>query len=103
MNIATFLIAFLLIVFELLFSLLYIVPEVINHLNDWDQTQSDTNRTLCDARIYVSSFSILTISYTVVFLLLTVLGVYIAHRYFKWVTDQANPGALRNLISYTCQ
>ena len=98
MNIAIFLVVFILIIFELLFSLLYIVPEVINNYNEWDQSQSGTNQTLCDAEIYLSSFSIVTVSYTIVFLLLTVLGVYLAHIYFKWVTDQDDPGILRNLI-----
>ena len=98
MNIAIFLLVFILIIFELLFSLLYIAPEVFTHYNERDQPQSGTNQTLCDAAIYLSSFSIVTISYIIVFLLLTVLGVYLAHIYFKWITDQDDPGMLRNLI-----
>ena len=98
MNTGIFLLVFILIVFELLFSLLYIVPEVISHFNDWDELQSGSNETLCDAEIYISSATAVTVSYALVFLLLSVLGVYLANLYFKWVTDEDNPGALRRLI-----
>ena len=103
MNTGIFLLVFILIVFELLFSLLYIVPEVISHFNDWDELQSGSNETLCDAEIYISSAIIVTVSYALVFLLLSVLGVYLAHLYFKWVTDEDNPGALRRLIQACLQ
>ena len=55
MNIAIFLVVFILIIFELLFSLLHIVPEVINNSNEWDRPQSGTNETLCDAAVYISN------------------------------------------------
>lgn len=100
MTIAFFLTVFILIVFEFLFSLLYIVPEIVSSYSDWEK-QKGTNETLCDSEIYVSSFSIITVSYAMVFLLLVVLGVYLANLYFKWVIDEDNPGYLRTMI-YMC-
>ena len=96
MTIGLFLSFFILAVFELLFSLLYLVPEVVSHFNDWDTVVNGTMN--CDRQIYISSFSIITISYTIVFLLLVVLGVYLAYFYFKWITDVNHPGILRRLI-----
>ena len=96
MTIGLFLSFFILTVFELLYSLLYLVPEVVSHFNDWDTVVNGTMN--CDRQIYISSFSIITISYTIVFLLLVVLGVYLAYFYFKWITDVNHPGTLRRLI-----
>ena len=98
MTISFFLTFFVLTILELFYSLLYVVPEVINNYSDWKE-----NKTLCDSKVYVSSFSIITIFYSIVFLLLVVLGVYLANLYFKWVTDQDNPGTLRRLINACLQ
>lgn len=100
MTIAFFLAVFILIVFEFLFSLLYIVPEIISSYSDWEK-QRGTNETLCDSEIYISSFSIITVSYTMAFLMLVVLGIYLANVYFKWVIDEDDPGYLRTMI-YLC-
>jgi hypothetical protein len=86
-----FLSAFILTVLELLYSIAYVAPEVYTQYAEWNETQ-------CDKEIYLTSFSLLTISCTVVFILLVVLGVFLAILYFRWVTDQARPGVLRDLI-----
>ena len=95
-TIGLFLSFFILTVFELLFSLLYLVPEVVSHFNDWDTVVNGTIN--CDREIYITSFSIITISYAIVFLLLVILGVYLAYFYFRWITDANHPGTLRRLI-----
>ena len=98
MTISFFLTFFVLTILELFYSLLYVVPEVINNYSNWKE-----NKTLCDSKVYISSLSIITIFYSIVFLLLVVLGVYLAKLYFKWVTDQDNPGTLRRLIDACLQ
>ena len=99
MTIGVFLTVFVLVVFELLFSLLYLIPEVVNHWDDWNVPQNGT--TPCDKEVYLSSFSIITVSFVVVFIMLILLGVYIAKLYFQWVTDENDPGTLRTVI-YGC-
>ena len=98
MTISVFLSIFVLTVFELLYSLVYVAPEVYGHFTDWNEIQTPSNGTLCDKEIYFTSFSILTFSYGVVFLLLVILGFFIAGLYFRWITDQENPGTLSSLI-----
>ena len=95
-----FLTVFILIVLELLFSLLYIIPELINHYSDW-RDLNQQNATNCAEEIYLTSFSIVTVSYSVVFLLLVVLGVFLANHYFQWVSDEKDPGVLIKVI-YAC-
>ena len=92
-----FLMVFILIVFELLYSLLYIIPEVINNYNEWQDTRR-TNQTICDNEVYLTSLSIVVVSYSLVFILLVVLGVFLANHYFQWVSDEKNPGIIRNVI-----
>lgn len=95
-----FLLVFILIVFELLYSLLYIIPEVINNYSDWQKTRG-TNETICDTEVYLTSVSIIVSSYFLIFILLVVLGVFLANHYFQWVTDETHPGIIRNVI-YVC-
>ena len=102
MTIGFFIIFFILTIGELLYSLTYIAPEVYGHYNDWNEEQNANNMTLCDKEVYLTSFYILTISYAVVFLLLLVLGSFVALVYFRWVTDERRPGYLRNLITTAC-
>ena len=100
-----FLTVFILIVLELLYSLLYVIPELVNHYNDWDQTNTVTNETTnetnCAAEVYLTSFSIVAVSYSVVFLLLVVLGMFLANHYFQWVSDEKHPGVVMKII-YAC-
>ena len=86
-----FLSVFILTVLELIYSIAYVAPEVYTHFAEWNETQ-------CDREIYLTSFSLLTISCAVVFILLVVLGVFLAILYFRWVTDQTRPGILRDLV-----
>ena len=92
MTIFFFLSVFILTVLELIYSIAYVAPEVYTHYAEWNETQ-------CDGEIYLSSFSLLTISCIVVFILLVVLGVFLAILYFRWVTDQNRPGVLRETWS----
>ena len=85
LTIIFFLVCFILTIGELLFSLLYIVQEVYAHYPEWRD-----NHTLCDGAIYISSFSNIILSYSVLFLVLVGLGVYLAVRYFLWITDPHN-------------
>ena len=100
-----FLTVFILIVLEFLYSLLYVIPELINNYNDWDQTNTVTNETTnetnCAAEVYLTSFSIVILSYLVVFLLLVVLELFLANHYFQWVSDEKHPGVVMKAI-YTC-
>ena len=95
-----FLMVFILIVFELLYSLLYVIPEVINNYNQWQETRR-TNETICDNQIYLTSLSIVVVGYSVVFILLVVLGIFLANHYFKWVKDKKHPGVMMKVI-YLC-
>ena len=54
--------------------------------------------TICHGSVYVSSFSIITVSYTIVFLVLVGLGVISAKLYFKWIIDPKHPGTLRKTL-----
>ena len=54
--------------------------------------------TICHGSVYVSSFSIITVSYTIVFLVLVGLGVISAKLYFKWIIDPKHPGTLRKIL-----
>ena len=92
MNIIVFLISFVLTIMELLYSLFYVAPEVYGSVSSWNETK-------CDKEIFFTSASIMGISYIVVFLLLIVLGVFLAKLYFKWISDRADPGYLRYLMS----
>lgn len=96
-QVIVFLMVFILIVFELLYSLLYIIPELINNYSEWQDTRS-TNETICDDEIYLTSFSIVTISYSTVFILLAVLGVFLANYYFKWISDEDDPGVIMKFV-----
>ena len=91
LTVGFFLALFILIVVELLYSLAYVASEVYTHYASWNETQ-------CAREIYITSFTILTFSTVVVFILLTVLGVFVALLFIKWVTDSENPGHLRGLI-----
>ena len=96
LTIVFFLICFILTIGELLYSLLYVVQEVYAQFPEWRDSE---NGTLCDGAIYISSLSIITVSYSGVFLVLVGLGFYLAKRYFKWVTDEEDPGAIRTILS----
>ena len=91
---------FILIVFELLYSLLYIIPEVINNYNEWQKNRG-TNETLCDDPIYLTSLSAVVSGYFVIFMLLVVLGVFVANHYLNWVKDKKDPGVIMRVI-YAC-
>ena len=92
MNIIVFVISFVLTITELLYSLFYVAPEVYGSVSSWNETK-------CDKEIFFTSASIMGITYIVVFLLLIVLGVFLAKLYFKWITDKADPGYLRQLMA----
>ena len=91
LNIIVFLFSFVLTITELLYSLFYVAPEVYGSVPSWNETK-------CDKEIFFLSASIMGISYIVVFLLLIVLGVFLAKLYFRWITDKADPGHLRQLM-----
>ena len=94
LTIILFLICFILTIGELFYSLLYIVPEVYDIYPMWQK-----NRTLCDGAIYISSFSIITGSYSILFLFLIFVGIYLAKLYFNWMVDRNDPGVTRELLS----
>ena len=84
---------FVLTVMELLYSLAYVASEVYTNYAKWRK-----NETLCKKEVYLTSFTILTVSGSVIFILLTVLGVFVAMLFFRWVTDPKHPGILKSLI-----
>ena len=96
-----FLIVFILVVFELLYSLLYIIPEVITNYSEWQKTRRNDTESICDDRIYLTSLSIVTVGYSVIFILLVVLGVFLANHYFKWIRDEKDPGVIIKVV-YAC-
>ena len=92
---------FILVVSELLYSLLYIIPEVISNYSEWQKTRRNDTESICDDRIYLTSLSIVVVGYFVIFLLLVVLGVFLAKHYFKWIRDKKDPGVIVRVI-YAC-
>lgn len=95
LKIIFFLTCFILIIGELLYSLLYVVQEVYDMYPMWRD-----NRTLCDEAIYISSFTIITGSYSLVFLILIGVGIYLAKRYIKWIIDRNDPGVAREILNF---
>ena len=89
---------FILIILELFYSLLYIVPQVVDNYSEWKDSENGSGSSICDKEVYVMSFSIVTISVSLIFLLLIILGCFLAKLYHKWVTDEDDPGTLRNFI-----
>ena len=98
MTIGVFLLVFILIILEFFYSLLYIVPQVVDNYSEWKDSENGSGSSICDKEVYVMSFSIVTISVSLIFLLLIVLGCFLAKLYHKWVTDEDDPGTLRNFI-----
>lgn len=97
-HIVVFLIVFILVVIELLYSLFYIIPEVISNYSEWQKTRGNDTESICDDRIYLTSLSIAVVGYFVIFILLVVLGVFLAKHYFKWIRDKKNPGVIIKVI-----
>ena len=90
-TIVFFLILLILIVTELLYSLVYVAPQVYSQYGN-------INSSDCKNEVYITTFSLLNFSGALIFILLTVLGVYLSVRYFAWVTDPHKQGTLKKLI-----
>ena len=95
MTIISLLVLLILIIIELLYSLVYIAPQVYSRY-------ADRNDTKCADEVYVTSFSLLNFSGVIIFIVLTVFGVYLSILYFRWVTDPHKHGTLRRLIEVLC-
>ena len=98
LTIIFFLVCFVFTIGELLYSMLYVVQEVYGNYSAWRNSTVQ-----CDGTVYISSFVIITVSYSVVFLALVAVGVWCAKKFFKWVTDENNPGAMRNFLAVDCR
>ena len=96
-----FLTVFILVVFYVLYSLFYIIPEVISNYSEWQKTRRNDTESICDDRIYLTSLSNAVVAYSIIFVLLVVLGVFLAKHYFNWIRDKKDPGVIIKVI-YAC-
>ena len=98
LTVVFFLACFVLTICECIFSLLYVAQEVYDHYSDWQ----NKSITICNGEIYVTSFTIITVSSAILFLILVGLGILSAIKCFQWITDSKHPGALRQIIFNVC-
>lgn len=90
-TIVIFLTLFILIIIDLLYSLVYVAPQVYSLYGQWNDTQ-------CNREVFLTAFWVLNFSSGLVVTLVAILGVYLSILYFRWVTDPRKPGTLRGLI-----